>query len=297
MTNLQDGASRLSGTTIRRIWLLLPAAFLGGIGLLVVLAALVPLWNALQQDSRRVQELEQMREQVLMLRGQVATSREDTQKAVASKAKIIRLITGNGDLSTFLAILDREAREAGVKLTRYEPTEVAAPAPNQGAPPAPAPAPPAQGAAPAPPPAAGVTGSLAQEGLTQRTLIVSARGRFQSLLAFLRRLEGLNVLVFQSDLKLNLAEENAANGKATQADAPVVMNLTLGLYSRKAGGAPAAATPAAAAAPVGVPPAAAAPAPPPSAATPPATTPPAATPPAEAPPAAPAAPTPQQPPS
>ncbi len=287
MTNLQDGASRLSGATIRRIWLFLPVAVLGGIAVLVTAAVLVPLWAGLQQDQQRVQELEQMREQVLALRVQLGDTREKTQTALAGKAKIIRLITGNGDLSTFLAMLDREAREAGVKLTLYEPTEVAAPAPAQ--PGAAAPPPPAQGAAPAPAQGAAapssVEASLAQEGLTQRSLLVSARGQFPALLAFLRRLEALNVLVFQSDLNLNLSEESAPEGKPLLSNAPVVMNLSLGLYTRKGALGAAAAAPSAAA--PGAPPAAAPGAPP--AAAPPAApaAPPAASPPA-APPAAPA---------
>jgi type IV pilus assembly protein PilO len=296
MTNLQEGASRLSGATLRRLWLLLPAAAIGGVGVLVILAGLLPFWASLQQDSQRLQELEQRRDQVTSLRGQLASTRENTEKAIASKAKIIKLITGNGDLSTFLAVLDREAREAGVKLTLYEPIGGAPAAPNQAggaAPPAqpqaaPPPGAPPQGAQP--PPADG--GSLAQEGLTERTLLVSARGPFQSLLSFLRRLEALNVLVVQSDLNLRLSDASGPNGKPLEADLPVVMNLSLGLYSRQKGGptapAPGAAAPGAAAppaAPPAVPPAAPPAAPPPAA-------PPAAPPPAAPPAAAPTAPAP-----
>jgi type IV pilus assembly protein PilO len=240
MTNLQDGASRLSAATLRRLWVLAPACGLGGLGLLVMLGGLVPLWSILQKDSQRLQELEQIRDQVTLLRTQLATTRDDVEKATASKAKIVRLITGNGDLSTFLAMLDREARATGVQLNLYEPTEAplpAAAAPPGGAAPAPqAPAAPPAAAAPGTPPAQGAAPPppkpLALEGLSQRFLLVSARGRFPELLAFLRRLEALNVLVVQSDLNLALSDEKAAGGKSINSDSPVLMKLTLGLYSR-----------------------------------------------------------------
>lgn len=242
MTNLQQGSSRLPVSTLRLIWLILPAAILGGLGLLVVLAGLLPLWATLQRDSQRLQELEQLRDQVTLMRGQLVTTQENTEAAMVSKAKIERLITGNGDLSTFVAILDREAEASGVQLTLFEPTQ-AAPTPGAqpgaAAPAAPAPSAPAPGAPAAPAPPAD---PLALQGLTQRTLLVSARGSFPSLLAFLRRLEALNVLVMQSDLNLTLTETGATDGRPLNPSPEVVMKLTLGLYSRSP--APPAAAPA-----------------------------------------------------
>ncbi|MDM7952353.1 MAG: hypothetical protein QUV07_03930 [Cyanobium sp. CZS 25K] len=241
MTNLQAGSKRLPVATLRLLWLMLPAAVLGGLGLLVILAGLLPLWASLQRDSQRLQELEQLRDQVALMRGQLVATQENTEAAMASKAKIERLITGNGDLSTFLAMLDREAEASAVQLTLFEPTQAAAP-------PTKAPAAPAAGTPPAgTPPGAGAaaTDPLALQGLTQRTLLVSARGSFPSLLAFLRRLEALNVLVVQSDLNLTLPDDGPSDGTKSQPRAQeVVMKLTLGLYSRTKAPAAAPATPA-----------------------------------------------------
>ncbi|WP_216906691.1 hypothetical protein [Synechococcus sp. CCY 0621] len=249
MTNLQQGSARLPVASLRLIWLLLPAGVLGGLGLLVVLAGLLPLWATLQRDSQRLQELEQLRDQVTLMRGQLVATQENTEAALVSKSKIERLITGNGDLSTFLAMLDREADNSGVQLTLYEPTQAVPPAttpPAAGAPAAPA-TPPAGAAAPAAGTPAAPTDPLALQGLSQRTLLVSARGSFPSLLAFLRRLEALNVLVVQSDLNLTLSDDKPANGKPPNPTTEVVMKLTLGLYSRSpAPSAPPAAAPSAA---------------------------------------------------
>ena len=244
MTNLQQGSSRLPVATLRLIWLTLPAAVLGGLGLLVVMAGLLPLWAALQRDSQRLQELGQLRDQVTLMRGQLVATRENTETAMASKAKIERLITGYSDLSTFLATLDREADASDVQLTLFEPTQAAA---------TPGTAPGAAAAAPAaaPAPGAAAPDPLALEGLTLRTLLVSARGSFPALLAFLRRLEALHVLVVQSDLNLTLPEAAASEGGTPKPSNEVVMKLTLGLYSRTPAPAPppAAAAPAAAPAP------------------------------------------------
>jgi type IV pilus assembly protein PilO len=242
MTNLQQGSSRLPVSTLRLIWLILPAAVLGGLGLLVALAGLLPLWATLQRDSQRLQELEQLRDQVALMRGQLVATREKTEAAMASKAKIERLITGNGDLSTFLAMLDREAGASAVELTLFEPTQVAV---APGTPP---------GAAAAPPPGAPPADPLALQGLTQRTLLLSARGSFPSLLSFLRRLEALNVLVVQSDLNLTLPDAGPTEGTQLSPSTEVVMKLTLGLYSRsQAPAAPVAAAPAPAPAPPATP--------------------------------------------
>lgn len=279
MTNLQQGSKRLPVASLRLIWLLLPAGVLGGLGLLVFLAGVVPLWASLQRDSQRLQELEQLRDQVALMRGQLVTTQESTETAMASKAKIERLITGNGDLSTFLAMLDREATASAVELTLFEPTQAAAaPGKPPGAAPAPAPAappagaPPPAGGAPAPG-AAAPADPLALQGLTLRTLLVSARGSFPSLLSFLRRLEALNVLVVQSDLSLTIPGPEATDVGQTpagpSANPPVLMKLTLGLYSRTpvpvaAPAAPGAAAPAPGAAPAPAPAAAPAPAPAPA---------------------------------
>ncbi len=253
MTNLQQGASRLPVSSLRLIWLILPAAVLGGLGLLVALAGLLPLWATLQRDSQRLQELEQLRDQVALMQRQLVATREKTEAAMASKAKIERLITGNGDLSTFLAMLDREAGASAVELTLFEPTQAAAaPGTPPGAAAAPPPGAPMAPGAPAAPPA----DPLALQGLTQRTLLLSARGSFPSLLSFLRRLEALNVLVVQSDLNLTLADTGPTEViQPKPRTDEVLMKLTLGLYSRSqaptappaAGGAAAAptATPAA----------------------------------------------------
>lgn len=117
------------------------------------------------------------------------------------------------------------------------------------------------------------------EGLTSRSIQLRAKGSYPDLLNFLRRLELLNVLVVQSDLRLDLeqkGEQAPPAGAAPSPREPVVMTLRISVYARDPAAEPAtarAAPPGAGAAPpAGVPttaPAAAPPAPPAAAPAPP----------------------------
>ena len=275
MTNLQQGAGGVSGALLRRFWVGLPIAAGGLLALLLTAFVLLPQWLGLQRDIKRQAELEELRSELALMRAQLNTSETSTEKAQAQQAKLFEIVTGNGDLSTFMAMVDREARLAGVQLDLFEPQLGGGPAPvGPGG--KPAPAPPAAaaakpGAAPAQPAAGGV---VEISGLKRQSILVSARGPFPALLDFLRRLEKLNVLVVQSDLRLLMEESKPAEGVApTQT---VVLKVRLSLYGRPTPAAAIPGTPAPGApAPAGtVPPAAPAagappaPAPPPAAAAP-----------------------------
>jgi type IV pilus assembly protein PilO len=223
MTNLQAGAPRLTGTLLRRLWLWAPAMAGGLLAGLLAALALLPLWVNLQRDSKRLRELELLRDEVGLLRGQLQAVETKQEKALGQRAKLVQLVTGTGDLSTLLAALDQEAQRSGVQLELYEPQAVAAPVkpgvatkPPAGAPGMPA----AQG------------GGLELPGLERQSLLISAKGDFPALLDFLRRLEAQNVLVIQSDLALNLEERREGELDATTRQRPVVLRLALSLYGR-----------------------------------------------------------------
>ena len=127
----------------------------------------------------------------------------------------MQLIGGTGDLATVLAQVDRVAGLTGVQLDLYEP---------QGA----ASEPPAKAGAgaqekPAPPP----PDPLAVEGLERQTVLLAAKGSFPQVLDFLRRMERLNLLVVQSDLRLNQEPEDRNIGRTN-------LKLNLALYSKAA---------------------------------------------------------------
>ena len=275
MTNLQQNAPRISGRLLRRIWFLAPVAAGGLVATLLAGSLLIPQWLAFQKDAERLRQLEALREEVTLLRGQLKVLDQNEEKGEAQKARLVELVTGRGDPGTFLAMLDREARATGVQLDLYEPqagdpvaTPPAARA-NPAATPAPAgqPLPGANApAAPATPPAAVAPGAPEIEGLQRRTVLMAARGSYPALLAFLRRVEALSILVVQNDLSLSLDEPKTVDPKGISKLPEVVLKLAFCLYTKLP--EVNAATAAAAPPPAGAPPAAA-PAPPPVPATPP----------------------------
>ncbi len=272
MTNLQQGASILSPRGLRRLWFGAPAAALGVLSLVMAAAVLLPLWQTLQRDNRRLRELEDLQVQVSLVRQQLRAQDLQQEKALQQRDKLLRMISGSGDVSTLLAVLDREAKEADVRLDLYEPQTGGPPPPAQAAPT------PSGGGNPnqQPPP-----NPLETAGLQPQGMLISLRGRYPNLLNFLRRLESLSLLVIQSDLKLEAPP--ASTDPKRPAAQEVSMKLSLRVYG-KPGGGEAQANPAAAAT---TPPTA-----PPAAPSPTGTTPPGAAPPtnpAKPPPPAPAA--------
>lgn len=255
MTNLQDGGSQISGAWLRRFWLGMPIALGALLAFLVLATAVLPQWLSLQRDLKRRSELEALREQVARSRVQLQALDTADEKAQAQQAKLFEIVTGNGDLSTFMAMVDSEAKLSKVQLDLFQPqpattgSNPAAPgaaAPGAPGAPPPAGAPPAQPGQPGKPPAA-ASGEI--KGLRTTTILLTARGTYPALVNFLHRLELLNVLVVQSDLVLQADKAVlAGTGAPLARQQPVVMKLQIKLYGREAPpatttGAPAAGQP------------------------------------------------------
>lgn len=244
MTNFQAGAGRrLSREQVLRGGPVLLGALLAGAACLMHLG---PALQLLQSDQEQLDLLRQQQERLPLLRQRLEQLRASLDLAESRQRQLLDLISGSGDISTFMAQLDLEARRSGVQLDSYEPLSGAAtgaatapatanpnaaPDPNAnaaGATPAPAapapaaPPPAAPAAAPATPAAA--PDPLMAPGLHKVTLLITARGRGDQLRDFLRRLERLRLLVVQSDLSIKADSSSPAR--------PSTLRLTLALYSR-----------------------------------------------------------------
>lgn len=242
MTNLQDNSTRLSPQKLRLLWFGLPAGAISAVALLLAAAVLAPLWSALEADSKRLRELQDLQDQVVIYRQQIASQSLQEERALAQKDKLVELIIGSGDISTFLAMLDREAKTAGVQLDLYQPQAVTTPAGAPGAPaapPAPAPGAPAAAAQPDP---------MEAEGLQRSGMQILAKAPYTKLQQFLHRIEEINVLVEQSGLKLELKDPVSTDLKQPVVVPPVTLSILFSLYSRPSGSKRDAAPPAAAAA-------------------------------------------------
>ncbi len=238
MTNLQAGSPRLSAQLVRRLWLWLPIGAGAALALVLAFLAFTLLWLPLRRDSERLQEAQslasRLEEERLLARRLV----EQEETVARQRQNLIRVISGNGDISTFLAKLDQLAKASGVQLDLFELTL----APGDAA------AKPQGGPAAAGKPAKPAADALEAEGLQSQAMVLSARADFPQLLVFLRQMEALNVLVVQSDLELNLEAQQSAGSQESGAviKEPVRMKMALKLYGKSSQGKPAPPTPAAA---------------------------------------------------
>jgi type IV pilus assembly protein PilO len=223
MTNLQGGADRHAARLQQQLLLALPIGVGAVLAVLVLGAGVVPQWLKLQADSERLAQLEEIKARIPLLRAQIAKAAETQSAAERKQLQVLQLIQGSGELVTFLAQLDREASRQGVQLDLYEPVAALAPVTAAEA---------KKGEQAPPPPVS----PLEAAGLKAQKLLLTARGSYPSLLAFMRATEKLNLLVEQSDLSLTALEPPKAAAQAsstavnaTSAAAPVAAKTELKL--------------------------------------------------------------------
>lgn len=187
----------------------------------VVAGVLWPSWQQLQLAQQELDQLEEQRQRLPLLRAQLLKLSDNVQEAEVRSRQILGLIAGSGEISTFMAQLSAEAQRSGVVLDGYEPITTSAPEAEA----APAKPKPAKGEPPPPPP-----DPLLAPGLQKTSLLLTARGTGLQLLDFLRRLEQLSLLVVQSDLSLKHELKEA--GKPGEAPANTTnLRLNLSVYS------------------------------------------------------------------
>ena len=245
----------LSEQLLRRLWLGLPIAAFGLVATLLAAGVLLPLLISLRSELERAGRLQRLQDQLTEVNTSLARSQAALKQAETQTSKLRSLLVGGGDRGTVLATLDNDAKATGVSLALYEqnalgvvpaaaPAKPGTPAPGAkptlpgspaaaapGAPPAPAP-----GAAPAP-------GFAAADGVVENQLLLSVQGRFPQILAFLQRLERLQVLVKQQDLSLAMVEKPAGSAPSPEAvvlpgSSPLlVMKLSLVVFDAPGGAA------------------------------------------------------------
>ena len=199
-------------------------------GLGVVLALLMagwlvwPQWQRLQIAEQELEQLDEQRQRLPLLRAQLLKLGRDLSEAELRREQILRLVAGSGEIATFMSQLSEEAQRAGVQLDGYEPiTELApqdAAKTNQSANKA-------NQANTAPP------DPLLAPGLKKTSLLLVARGDGPQLLAFLRQLESLNLLVVQSNLQVKAEQKTVAKTGAVKP----ALRLNLSLYESARQGA------------------------------------------------------------
>jgi len=201
MTNLQDVANSNVAKLQQRLLLGVPIGIGAVVTALIVGFGVVPQWLRLQPNNERLAQLVELKSRIPLLRAQIAKTSEAQSAAERKQLQVLQLIEGSGEFVTFLAQLDAEAARQGVRLDLYEP--VAAPAP--------VPAAEAKKGEVAPPPP---LSPMEAAGLKAQKVLLTARGNYPSLLAFMRATEKLSVLVSQSNLSLALVDPAKAGAQA-----------------------------------------------------------------------------------
>ena len=220
MTNFQPTSVT---PRFKREWLLLGGPVVAGLLLSAGVAALGvwPSWQRLLIDQQELEQLEEQRQRLPLLRAQLLKLQDSVQQAEQRNAAIVGLIAGSGEISTFLAQLSSEAQRTGVALDGYEPVVTQAPPADPKA----AKTKSAKEKTPPPP-----ADPLLAPGLQKTSLLLTARGTGPQLLAFLRSLEQLSLLVVQSDLSLKHETKEAAKPGEAAANT-TQLRLNLSLYS------------------------------------------------------------------
>lgn len=225
-----QGMTLASGPAGKRVLRWAPLS-LGGLLALGVLAVwVIPTLQQLNDANQRLMLKLQKTAQVPLLRQQLEQTKEEEQRVGVQRSQLLALIAGSGDLSTFLAQVDREAQRHGVQLDVLEPAAAAAPAvPPRG--PAAKQQQEQQQAAQA---AAAADPLVAATGLESVSLTLVARGDFPSLLVFLRAIERLSLLVRQSDLELRVPETKR-QGQPLDGQPPTELRFKVTLYGPRSG--------------------------------------------------------------
>ena len=123
MTNLQGNAPN---PWIARLLLWLPTSAGALIAVLVLALGTFPLMTQLQVQGRQAQEKLAQEQRLPELRSALLRIGEQQRLAESQQQRLLQLIAGSGDLVTFMAQADREARRTGVELQLYEPNNQAA---------------------------------------------------------------------------------------------------------------------------------------------------------------------------
>jgi type IV pilus assembly protein PilO len=196
MTNLQDVANSNAAKLQQALLLGVPIGIGAVVAALIIGFGVIPQWLRLQASSERLAQLEELKARIPLLRSQIAKTSEDQSAAERKELQVLQLIEGSGEFVTFLAQLDAEAASHGVQIALYEPVAGSAPVPA-------AQVEAKKGEQAAPPPPAS---PMEAAGLKAQKVLLTARGSYPSLLAFVRSTEKLSVLVSQSNLSLALVD-------------------------------------------------------------------------------------------
>ena len=216
MTNLVPSARR-RWINRGRVLVGLPIAFGLFLSSLLFLLVLRPIWQDAQELERRRDSLLNLHRNLPVLEQQLEKETVVLAQVEHQQALLIGLLAGQDKVTTFLALLNQQARISGVTIRRYEPmkisTSFAESKPKRS------------------PSRSGdhkteVEAPLLALGYQKSSVALAVRGSYAGLQEFLQQMELSELLVESSDLEIKAA---STNNDDQEASSPVASRTELTL--------------------------------------------------------------------
>ena len=216
MTNLIPSARR-RWITRGRVLVGLPIAFGLFLNLPLFLLVLQPIWQDAQELERRRDSLLQLQRNLPALEQQLEKESVALMQAEHQQALLIGLLAGQDKVTTFLALLNQQARISGVTIHRYEPmkTSMSSAESKQK-----------RSSSQSGDHKTDVADPLLALGYQKSSVALAVRGTYAGLQEFLQQMELLELLVESSDLEIKAA---STNNDDQEASSPVASRTELTL--------------------------------------------------------------------
>ena len=198
MTNLVLSARR-RWINRGRVLVGLPIAFGLFLNLPLFLLVLQPIWQDAQELERRRDSLLQLQRNLPALEQQLEKESVALMQAEHQQALLIGLLAGQDKVTTFLALLNQQARISGVTIHRYEPmkTSMSSAESKQK-----------RSSSQSGDHKTDVADPLLALGYQKSSVALAVRGTYAGLQEFLQQMELLELLVESSDLEIKAASTN-----------------------------------------------------------------------------------------
>ena len=198
MTNLIPSARR-RWITRGRVLVGVPIAFGLFLSLSLFLLVLRPIWQDAQELERRRDSLLQLQRNLPALEQQLEKESVALMQAEHQQALLIGLLAGQDKVTTFLALLNQQARISGVTIHRYEPmkTSMSSAESKQK-----------RSSSQSGDHKTDVADPLLALGYQKSSVALAVRGTYAGLQEFLQQMELLELLVESSDLEIKAASTN-----------------------------------------------------------------------------------------
>ena len=221
MTNLIPSARR-RWINRGRVLVGLPIAFGLFLSSLLFLLVLRPIWQDAQELERRRDSLLNLHRNLPVLEQQLEKETVVLAQVEHQQALLIGLLAGQDKVTTFLALLNQQARASGVTIQRYEPLKTSTSFTES---------PQKRSKLQSGDNKIDAADPLLALGYQKSSVALAVRGSYAGLHEFLQRMESLELLVEISDLEIKaVSTDNDDQGSTSLIESRTELTLLLSFY-------------------------------------------------------------------